>query len=82
MLNWFKHLFKWDEDTRAPDEFMGFACYHLGRENKPMYFKPRRTKIAGKRPETIAANEICYNVADDEFYVGMGDNKFKTYKCE
>lgn len=84
MLKWLKSFFIKDEDTRVPDDFVGFMILPVNNyyHKRPIYFKPKRTKIAGKRPTTLVEHEMCYNIADDEFYIGTGDNKYKTYKCE
>lgn len=82
MLKWLKSFFIKDEDTRVLDDFVGFMILPVNSvSNRSIYFKPKRTKIAGKRPIDLVEHEMCYNIADDEFYIGLGDNKYKVYRC-
>jgi len=83
-------MFKWIKTTftKTPksieknndDKWEGFWIRTIN--GKMWKILPKRTKIAGKRPTEIAEHEMCYNIADDEFYVGVGDNRYKVYKCD
>jgi hypothetical protein len=68
------------DDNREPEnhDFSGVPFMKFPQSKARGYL--RRTRIVGKVPDKIEENEVMYNIADDRFFVGTGNNFFKIYE--
>lgn len=77
MFGWIRKIFQQEEKKKPAPISEIWPGFIVGIYD---HVKPKRSYLPSRRPKGLRERELSYNIADDVFFVGIGNGKYKMYR--